>query len=61
MQLFKAEVPGPTADKLTPRIQETAKRLWLIYVGLSVFQMILLMPVSTSSASGTSGASSSGT
>ena len=28
MQLFKAEVPGPVADKLTPRITETAKILW---------------------------------
>ena len=44
MQLFKAEAPGPSADKLTPRIQETAKRLWLIYVGLTVIQVALLMP-----------------
>lgn len=28
MQLFQAESPGPTADKLTPRVQETAKLLW---------------------------------
>ncbi len=32
MQLFKAEVPGPVADKLTPRITETAKILWGVYV-----------------------------
>lgn len=44
MQLFKAEAPGPSADKLTPRIQETAKRLWLIYVGFSVIQILLLLP-----------------
>lgn len=44
MQLFKAEVPGPSADKLTPRIQETAKRLWLIYVGITVVQVIFLLP-----------------
>ena len=44
MQLFKAEAPGPSADKLTPRIQETAKRLWMIYVGLSVIQIVLLLP-----------------
>ena len=44
MQLFKAEAPGPSADKLTPRIQETAKRLWLIYVGMTVIQVGLLMP-----------------
>ena len=33
MQLFAAEAPGPSADKLHPRITDTAKRLWLIYVG----------------------------
>ena len=37
MQLYRAETPGPMKDeKLTPRIQETAKRLWYIYVGLVV-------------------------
>lgn len=37
MQLYKAETPGPMKDeKLTPRITETAKNLWLIYVGLNV-------------------------
>jgi trk system potassium uptake protein TrkH len=36
-QLFKAETPGPMKDaKLTPRIAETAKGLWLVYVGLTV-------------------------
>ncbi|NNF03640.1 MAG: TrkH family potassium uptake protein, partial [Rhodothermales bacterium] len=45
MQLFKAEVPGPSADKLTPRVQETAKRLWMIYVGFTVVQVLLLLPV----------------
>jgi trk system potassium uptake protein TrkH len=35
IELFVAESPGPTSDKLHPRIQETAKRLWLIYVGLT--------------------------
>ena len=44
MQLFKAEVPGPQADKLTPRVRETAKRLWGIYVGLTVLQVLLLLP-----------------
>lgn len=43
MQLYAAEVPGPTPDKLTPRIQETAKRLWIVYVSLTVIQMLLLM------------------
>lgn len=37
MQLFRAEFPGPLKDaKLTPRITETAKALWLIYLGLTV-------------------------
>jgi trk system potassium uptake protein TrkH len=44
MQLFKAEVPGPSADKLTPRVTETAKRLWAIYVGLTAAQVLLLLP-----------------
>ena len=44
VQLYKAEVPGLTADKLTPRIGQTAKRLWLIYVGFTVVQIILLWP-----------------
>ena len=37
MQLYRAEVPGPVKDnKLTPRIGETAKALWYIYVALTV-------------------------
>lgn len=44
MQLFKAEVPGPSADKLTPRVTETAKRLWAIYVALTAVQVLLLLP-----------------
>lgn len=37
MQLYKAETPGPMKDeKLTPRVTETAKNLWYIYVGLNV-------------------------
>lgn len=43
MQLFAAESPGPSTDKLHPRIQETAKRLWLIYVGMTVVETILLI------------------
>ncbi len=44
MQLFKAEVPGPSADKLTPRVTETAKRLWAIYVALTLAEVVLLLP-----------------
>ncbi|AJF07404.1 TrkH family potassium uptake protein [Geoalkalibacter subterraneus] len=43
MQLFKAEVPGPTADRLKPRIQDTAKLLWEVYLLLTVAEVALLM------------------
>jgi len=43
MSLFVAEVPGPTPDKLHPRIAATAKRLWGIYVLLTFVETILLM------------------
>ena len=42
MQLFMAEAPGPSADKLHPRITDTAKRLWLIYVILTFAEFFLL-------------------
>jgi trk system potassium uptake protein TrkH len=42
MQLFAAEAPGPSADKLKPRITDTAKRLWLIYFSYTVAETILL-------------------
>ncbi|MDV7140674.1 potassium transporter TrkG [Maribacter sp. TH_r10] len=42
MQLFAAEAPGPSADKLHPRITDTAKRLWYIYVGYTIAETILL-------------------
>lgn len=42
MQLFSAESPGPSADKLKPRIRDTAKRLWLIYVSYTLAETILL-------------------
>lgn len=43
MQLYKAEVPGPVADKLQPRIKDTAMSLWKVYVLLTVAQVILLL------------------
>jgi trk system potassium uptake protein TrkH len=43
MQLFKAEVPGPVPDKLTPRVTETAKILWGVYIVISLAETILLM------------------
>lgn len=42
MQLFQAESPGPTTDKLTPRVQETAKLLWGVYVAFTAIEFLLL-------------------
>ncbi|MFB6319013.1 TrkH family potassium uptake protein [Saccharicrinis sp. FJH54] len=42
MQLFAAEVPGPTPDKLHPKITSTAKRLWGIYLALTIAETALL-------------------
>ncbi len=42
IELFVAEAPGPTSDKLHPRISETAKRLWFIYVVLTLVLFGLL-------------------
>ncbi len=41
MQLFRLEAPGPTADRLRPRIRETAKLLWLVYAGLTIALAVL--------------------
>lgn len=43
MQLYKAETPGPMKDsKLTARIADTAKALWLVYVGFTIACTLLL-------------------
>ena len=42
MQLFVAEAPGLKPDKLQPRITATARRLWIIYVGLTFAEFVLL-------------------
>jgi len=42
MQLFKAEVPGPSQDRLTPRIKDTARLLWMVYVIISATETLLL-------------------
>lgn len=42
MQLFVAEVPGPTPDKLHPRVKETAKILWGVYAAITLIQVLLL-------------------
>ena len=42
-QLIKAESPGPTLDRITPKITATAKILWFIYLFLTVAETLLLM------------------
>ena len=42
MQLYAAEVPGPTPDKISPRIRQTAKTLWVIYLGFTATETLLL-------------------
>ena len=41
-QMFFAEAPGPTEDKFTPRIKNTAAALWKIYAGLTLLEIVLL-------------------
>lgn len=43
MQLLKAESPGPSVDRITPKVSHTAKILWLIYLGLTLLETIFLM------------------
>lgn len=43
MQMFAAEAPGPTTDKLSPKIKETARKLWFLYLGFTVTETILLI------------------
>ena len=42
VELARAESPGPTPDRLTPRFRETAKRLWLVYLAFTVTEAALL-------------------
>ncbi len=42
-QMFFAEAPGPTEDKFTPRIRNTASALWKIYAGLTAIEILLLI------------------
>ena len=43
MHIMRAEVPGPTVGKLVPRIRKTARILYLIYIGLTLLEMVLLL------------------
>jgi trk system potassium uptake protein TrkH len=36
MSLMQAEAPGPTGERLTPRVRETARRLWGVYIGFTI-------------------------
>jgi len=42
MQLARAESPGPTPDRLTPRFQGTAKRLWIVYAVITLIEIVML-------------------
>ena len=43
MQLFRLEAPGPTTDRLRPRIRETAKLLWVVYAALTAILTALFL------------------
>lgn len=43
MQLYKAEIPSPVVDKLKPRISDTAKTLWKVYLLITTLEVILLL------------------
>ncbi len=43
MQLYKAEVPSPVPDKLKPRVRDTAKILWKVYLLISILEVVLLL------------------
>jgi len=42
MQLYKAEIPSPVVDKLKPRISDTAKTLWKVYMLITALEIVLL-------------------
>lgn len=48
MDLLRAEAPGPSADRLAPRVSATAKRLWLVYGLFTVFSAVVLFVVGMS-------------
>ena len=43
MNLMKAESPGPSVSKLVPKVQDTAKILYTIYIGMTLLQIVLLL------------------
>jgi trk system potassium uptake protein TrkH len=48
MDLMSAESPGPSSDRLAPRVSETAKRLWLLYGGFTLLAVVSLLAVGLS-------------
>ncbi|MDP8988440.1 MAG: TrkH family potassium uptake protein, partial [Actinomycetota bacterium] len=42
-ELLRAESPGPTSDRLAPRVRDTARRLWIVYVGLTLLIVTALL------------------
>lgn len=42
VELARAEAPGPEPDRMTPRFRDTAERLWWLYVGLTLIEVVLL-------------------
>ena len=43
MQLFKREVPGPYSEKMTPRLKDTARALWGVYLGMTIVESLVLV------------------
>ncbi len=43
IQLYKAEVPSPVPDKLTPRLSDSAKILWMVYAGMTLVEIVFLV------------------
>lgn len=43
MHVLRAEMPGPTVDKLVPRARTTARALYLLYIGFTVLEIVLLL------------------
>jgi len=42
IQLYRAEVPSPVPDKLTPRLSDSAKILWMVYLGFTLLEILML-------------------
>ena len=47
-QMFESELPGPEVDQLAERIRDTARRLWLLYIGLTLVLIVLLVGIGVS-------------